>query len=77
MSITANPNLITISRSFVQLYYTVDFGESFTLLQTNVKSFAWSSGEGIPVHLYVERKEPSSMYTHRRYHCSNVQICDV
>lgn len=46
---------------FSQLYYTYDFGDSFTLLQTNVKSFAWSSGDGIPVHLYIERKEPSSM----------------
>lgn len=47
---------------FPQLYYTVDFGDSFNVLQSHVKSFAWSSsGDGsVPVHLYVERKEPSS-----------------
>lgn len=42
------------------LYYTTDLGASFELLQSNVKSFRWSSGEGLPVHLYVERIEPSS-----------------
>ena len=48
--------------SIQQLYYTNDFGESFSLLQTNVKSFVWSAGDGIPIHLYVERKEPSSEF---------------
>lgn len=42
------------------LYYTTDLGASFELLQSNVKSFRWSSGEDLPVHLYVERIEPSS-----------------
>lgn len=47
-----------------QLYYTVDFGESFTMLQSGVKSFSWSSSvdANMPVHLYVERKEPTSNY---------------
>lgn len=52
-----------IARIFsIQLYYTVDFGDSFNVLQSHVKSFSWSSsGDGsVPVHLYVERKEPSS-----------------
>uniref|UniRef100_A0AAG5DRM1 Sortilin-related receptor n=1 Tax=Anopheles atroparvus TaxID=41427 RepID=A0AAG5DRM1_ANOAO len=43
-----------------KLYYTTDFGASFTLLQSYVKSFLWSSGEGVPIHLYVERKEPTN-----------------
>uniref|UniRef100_A0A182QTE4 Sortilin-related receptor n=1 Tax=Anopheles farauti TaxID=69004 RepID=A0A182QTE4_9DIPT len=43
-----------------KLYYTTDFGASFTLLQSYVKSFLWSSGDGIPIHLYVERKEPTN-----------------
>lgn len=43
-----------------KLYYTTDFGETFNLLQSYVKSFVWSSGDGIPIHLYVERKEPTS-----------------
>lgn len=44
------------------LYYTTDFGVTFTLLQSLVKSFVWSSWEGMPAHLYVERIEPTSMY---------------
>uniref|UniRef100_A0A2M4B8R2 Sortilin-related receptor n=1 Tax=Anopheles marajoara TaxID=58244 RepID=A0A2M4B8R2_9DIPT len=43
-----------------KLYYTTDFGASFTMLQSYVKSFLWSSGDGIPIHLYVERKEPTN-----------------
>uniref|UniRef100_A0A6B2EKV3 Sortilin-related receptor n=1 Tax=Phlebotomus kandelakii TaxID=1109342 RepID=A0A6B2EKV3_9DIPT len=43
-----------------KLYYTNDFGQSFTLLQSFVKSFVWSSGEGMPIHLYVERKEANN-----------------
>lgn len=43
-----------------KLYYTTDFGESFDLLQWNVKSVMWSSGDEVPTHLYVERKEPTS-----------------
>uniref|UniRef100_A0A182RW24 Sortilin-related receptor n=1 Tax=Anopheles funestus TaxID=62324 RepID=A0A182RW24_ANOFN len=43
-----------------KLYYTTDFGASFTLLQSYVKSFLWSSGDGVPIHLYVERKEPTN-----------------
>lgn len=42
------------------LYYTTDFGASFTLLQSYVKSYIWSSGDGVPIHLYVERKEPTN-----------------
>lgn len=42
------------------LYYTTDFGVSFELLQSNVKSFRWSMADDLPVHLYVERIEPSS-----------------
>ncbi|XP_053670657.1 sortilin-related receptor-like [Anopheles nili] len=43
-----------------KLYYTTDFGASFSILQSYVKSFVWSSGEGNPIHLYVERKEPTN-----------------
>lgn len=45
-----------------QLYYTIDFGESFAMLQSYVKSFSWSSSNdaNMPVHLYVERKEPTN-----------------
>lgn len=46
--------------SYFQLYYTTNFGETFTLLQTYVKSIVWSSGDGLPIHLYIERKEPTS-----------------
>lgn len=46
----------------VQLYYTTDFGESFDMLQSNVKSMIWSSGDDLPTHLYVERKEPTSKF---------------
>ena len=48
----------------LQLYYTVDFGETFTMLQSYVKSFSWSSpgDANMPVHLYVERKDPTSNY---------------
>jgi sortilin-related receptor len=46
-----------------KLYLTTDFGDSFSVLQRYVKSFVWSSGDGIPVHLYVERKEPTSEST--------------
>ena len=45
-----------------KLYYTTDFGNTFNLLQSYVKSFVWSSGDGIPIHLYVERKEPTSKF---------------
>ncbi|KAG4075464.1 hypothetical protein HA402_015117 [Bradysia odoriphaga] len=43
-----------------KLYFTTNFGETFTLLQTNVKSIVWSSGDGLPIHLYIERKEPTN-----------------
>lgn len=43
-----------------KLYYSTDFGASFTLLQSYVKSYIWSSGDGVPIHLYVERKEPTN-----------------
>uniref|UniRef100_A0A336L6F8 Sortilin-related receptor n=1 Tax=Culicoides sonorensis TaxID=179676 RepID=A0A336L6F8_CULSO len=43
-----------------KLYYTTDLGKSFNLLQSRVKSFVWSSIEGYPVHLYVERTEPTN-----------------
>lgn len=43
-----------------KLYYTTDLGKSFNLLQSHVKSFTWSSIDGYPVHLYVERMEPTS-----------------
>lgn len=35
------------------------------MLQSFVKSFSWSSSgdANMPVHLYVERKEPTSNYT--------------
>lgn len=41
-----------------KLYLTTDFGKSFIMLQSYVKSFVWSpgSGDGMPIHLYVERK---------------------
>lgn len=45
-----------------QLYYTTDFGQSFVMLQSGVKSVMWSSGEDIATHLYVERREPTSKY---------------
>lgn len=43
-----------------RLYLTTDFGESFEMIQIYVKSFVWSSGNGFPVHLYIERKEPTN-----------------
>lgn len=43
-----------------KLYITTDFGESFELLQSYVKSFVWSSGDGVETHLYVERREPTN-----------------
>lgn len=33
---------------------------TFELLQSYVKSFVWSSAEGMATHLYVERKEPTN-----------------
>lgn len=45
-----------------KLYYTTDAGVSFILLETHVKSYSWSSGEGLPTHLYVERREPTSKF---------------
>lgn len=53
----------------LQLYYTVDFGETFAMLQSYVKSFSWSSpgDANMPVHLYVERKDPTSNYQSRIY----------
>ncbi|XP_055389216.1 sortilin-related receptor-like [Condylostylus longicornis] len=41
-----------------KLYYTTDCGKTFTMLEMYVKSFSWSSGDYMPAHLYVERKEP-------------------
>lgn len=43
-----------------KLYITTDFGKTFDVLQSYVKTFVWSSGEGIATHLYVERKEPTN-----------------
>lgn len=43
-----------------KLYITTDFGVTFDILQSYVKTFVWSSGEGIATHLYVERKEPTN-----------------
>lgn len=43
-----------------RLYITNDFGTSFDVIQSYVKSFVWSSGDGAPTHLYVERKEPTN-----------------
>lgn len=43
-----------------KLYITTDFGVTFDVLQSYVKTFVWSSGEGIATHLYVERKEPTN-----------------
>lgn len=41
-----------------KLYFTTDFGKSFTLLQSFVKSYTWSPApeDGAPIHLYVERR---------------------
>lgn len=43
-----------------RLYITNDFGVTFEVLQSYVKSFVWSAGDGVPTHLYVERKEPTN-----------------
>lgn len=42
-----------------KLYFTKDYGETFNLLQPFVKSFLWSTSDGMPTHLYIERQEPS------------------
>uniref|UniRef100_W4VRP1 Sortilin-related receptor n=1 Tax=Corethrella appendiculata TaxID=1370023 RepID=W4VRP1_9DIPT len=55
-----------------KLYYTTDFGESFNLLQSYVKSFSWSSGNGLPIHLYIERKEPTNTSSVIFYNASNL-----
>lgn len=49
-----------------KLYYTTDLGRSFNLLQSHVKSFMWSSIEGFPIHLYVERREPTSKWMKKK-----------
>ncbi|XP_038113433.1 sortilin-related receptor [Culex quinquefasciatus] len=56
-----------------KLYYTTDFGASFTLLQSYVKSYIWSSGEGVPIHLYVERKEPTNTSSVIFYNAANLR----
>ncbi|XP_058466286.1 sortilin-related receptor-like [Malaya genurostris] len=56
-----------------KLYYTTDFGASFSLLQSYVKSYIWSSGEGVPIHLYVERKEPTNTSSVIFYNASNLR----
>lgn len=43
-----------------RMYITNDFGVTFELLQSYVKSFIWSSAEGMATHLYIERKEPTN-----------------
>ncbi|XP_055591990.1 sortilin-related receptor-like [Uranotaenia lowii] len=56
-----------------KLYCTTDFGASFTLLQSYVKSYSWSSVEGAPIHLYVERKEPTNTSSVIFYNAANLR----
>lgn len=46
-----------------KLYYSTDFGATFMALESYVKSFSWSTNlDGLPAHLYIERKEPTGIF---------------
>ncbi|XP_013139832.1 PREDICTED: sortilin-related receptor-like [Papilio polytes] len=45
------------------LYMTFNGGKTFTLIQSYVKTFYWSSGPGFPKMFYLERWEPNRSST--------------
>ncbi|XP_045536958.1 sortilin-related receptor-like [Papilio machaon] len=45
------------------LYMTFNGGKTFTLIQSYVKTFFWSSGPGFPKMFYLERWEPNRSST--------------